>query len=100
MAGEHKLQLELTDEAKGFLIDKGYNPDFGARPLRRAIEQHVEDYISEEILRGVYKDKAKIAVSLKTEKSADGEEEKHLYFEGVGKAGEKAQPVEEVHEAT
>ena len=38
--------------AKDFLIDKGYNPDFGARPLRRAIEHNVEDPLSEEILRG------------------------------------------------
>ena len=46
--------LELTPEAKEFLIDKGYNPDFGARPLRRAIEHLIEDPLSEEILRGSF----------------------------------------------
>src|SRR6185369_11575236 len=40
---DHGLKIELTAEAKEFLIDKGTNNDFGARPLRRAIEQHVED---------------------------------------------------------
>ena len=47
--------LEMDDLAKDFLIEKGYNPDFGARPLRRAIEQYVEDSLSESILRGEFK---------------------------------------------
>jgi ATP-dependent Clp protease ATP-binding subunit ClpC len=96
---EHGLVLELTDEAKEFLIEKGYNPDFGARPLRRAIEHHVEDPISEEILRGSYKDKAKVTVSVK---AGEGEEEdKHLYFEGVGTRREDTgEKLEEVHEGT
>jgi ATP-dependent Clp protease ATP-binding subunit ClpC len=52
---EQGMTLELTPEARDFLIEKGYNPDFGARPLRRAIEQYVEDTLSESILRGDYK---------------------------------------------
>jgi ATP-dependent Clp protease ATP-binding subunit ClpC len=52
---EQGIKLELTTEARDFLIDKGYNPDFGARPLRRAIEQNVEDALSEAILRGEFK---------------------------------------------
>src|SRR3954468_3791520 len=52
---EQGIKLELTMEARDFLIDKGYNPDFGARPLRRAIEQSVEDQLSESILRGDFK---------------------------------------------
>src|SRR6202034_1800891 len=39
---DHGLKIELTAEAKEFLVEKGTNADFGARPLRRAIEQHVE----------------------------------------------------------
>src|SRR5206468_12974687 len=39
---DHGLKVELSQEAKEFLIEKGTNADFGARPLRRAIEQHVE----------------------------------------------------------
>ena len=99
LAGERALELELTDEAKEFLIEKGYNPDFGARPLRRAIEQHIEDPISEEILRGSYKSKTKIIVSLaKVEEGSEGE--KHLFFEGVGEASPKGEELQEVHEGT
>ena len=47
--------LELTNEAKEFLIKKGSNLDYGARPLRRAIENFVEDPLSEELLRGEFK---------------------------------------------
>ncbi len=79
---DHGLELELNQEATDFLIDKGYNQDFGARPLRRAIEHHIEDPISEEILRGGYADNTRISVSVKTE-TVDGDEESHLYFEGV-----------------
>ena len=99
---EHGLELELTAEAREFLIEKGYNPDFGARPLRRAIEQHVEDAISEEILRGSYKGKGKIIVSAKSE--GEGENVvKHLYFEGIDKPADAAEPAEQaeqVHEGT
>jgi ATP-dependent Clp protease ATP-binding subunit ClpC len=52
---EQGIRLELTPEARDYLIEKGYNPDFGARPLRRAIEQSVEDQLSESILRGDFK---------------------------------------------
>src|SRR4029078_8171263 len=47
---EHGLKIELTQEAKEFLIEKGTTTDFGARPLRRAIEHYVEDLLSEDIL--------------------------------------------------
>ena len=98
---EKGLELILDEEAKQFLIDKGYNPDFGARPLRRAIEQNVEDAISEEILRGSYDDKTKISVTVKSETNSDGDEVKHLYFEGSGKREEKPadpKPAEEEKE--
>ena len=99
---EHKLELELTDAAKEFLIDKGYNPDFGARPLRRAIEHHVEDPISEEILRRSYKDNAKIVVSTRpADETPEGdEEEEHLFFEGVGEAARDDSELQEVHDGT
>lgn len=44
--------IELTDQAKDFLSEKGYDPQFGARPLDRAIQKHLEDPIAEEILKG------------------------------------------------
>ncbi|HSZ56792.1 MAG TPA: ATP-dependent Clp protease ATP-binding subunit [Tepidisphaeraceae bacterium] len=76
---DHGLKIDITEEAKDFLIDKGTNADFGARPLRRAIEQHVEDPLSEEILRGNFKGKDLIKITVKTEDDGN----KHLYFEAV-----------------
>ncbi len=52
---ERGLELVLTDEAEEFLIDKGFNPEYGARPLRRSIENLIEDPLSEDILSGKYK---------------------------------------------
>src|SRR5690242_15713538 len=48
---EHELQLELTDEAKDVLVDKGWDPSMGARPLRRAIQRYIEDPLADEVLR-------------------------------------------------
>ena len=59
---ERGLSLELTDEAKEFLIRKGSNLDYGARPLRRAIEQRIEDPLSEELLSGTFEGKDTIVV--------------------------------------
>jgi ATP-dependent Clp protease ATP-binding subunit ClpC len=71
---EHGLKLELTDQAKEFLIDKGYNPEFGARPLRRAIEHYIEDPLSEAVLGGKFKGKNLIRI--------DVQDEEHLKLEG------------------
>jgi len=49
-----KMDLELGPRAKDFLINKGYNPDFGARPLRRAISTYIEDALAESLLAGEY----------------------------------------------
>ncbi len=51
---ERGLKMTLNDEAKEFLIKKGSNLDYGARPLRRAIENYVEDPLSEELLQGTF----------------------------------------------
>ena len=51
---EKGLTLDVTDEAKEFLIEKGTNTDYGARPLRRAIENLLEDPLSEDLLRGTF----------------------------------------------
>jgi len=45
-------KLEVTDAAKEFLGKEGYDPVYGARPLRRAIQRHVEDALAEELIRG------------------------------------------------
>ncbi|CAG7647571.1 Negative regulator of genetic competence ClpC/MecB [Paenibacillus solanacearum] len=49
---EQDVDFILTDTAKAFLAKEGYDPAFGARPLRRAIQKHIEDRLSEELLRG------------------------------------------------
>jgi ATP-dependent Clp protease ATP-binding subunit ClpC len=72
---EQGLHLELDNAAKEFLIDKGYNPEFGARPLRRAIERYIEDPLSEDLLRGKFKGKSVIRTSV--------QDEDHLRFEGI-----------------
>jgi ATP-dependent Clp protease ATP-binding subunit ClpC len=62
---EKGLTLVLTDEAKEFLVKKGTNLDFGARPLRRAIETFVEDPLAEELLKGEFAGKSLIKVDVK-----------------------------------
>jgi ATP-dependent Clp protease ATP-binding subunit ClpC len=49
---EQDIELELTDAAKLKIADEGFDPEYGARPLRRAIQKHVEDRLSEELLKG------------------------------------------------
>jgi ATP-dependent Clp protease ATP-binding subunit ClpC len=68
---EKALTLIVTDEAKDFLIEKGTSTEYGARPLRRAIEQNLEDALSEALLRGEFhgKDVITIRVSDGPEKS-------------------------------
>ncbi|MBA2743031.1 MAG: ATP-dependent Clp protease ATP-binding subunit, partial [Chthoniobacterales bacterium] len=49
---EKEVNIELDQAAKEFLIDKGYDPQYGARPMRRAVERYLEDPFAEELLRG------------------------------------------------
>ena len=77
---ERGLELELTEDAKQYLIKKGSNLDYGARPLRRAIENYVEDPLSEELLKGEFEGKDLIKVT--AIKDDDGKL-KRLQFEGV-----------------
>jgi len=59
------LDLELTAEAKRFIVEHDFNADFGARPIRRSIERLIENPLSEEILRGTFTDKDKVMVRVK-----------------------------------
>ncbi|MGM0838861.1 MAG: ATP-dependent protease ATP-binding subunit ClpC [Bacillota bacterium] len=49
---EQDIELEMTDATKEKISEEGYDPEYGARPLRRAIQKHVEDKLSEELLKG------------------------------------------------
>jgi ATP-dependent Clp protease ATP-binding subunit ClpC len=65
----HKnIKVELDETAKEFLVEKGYNPDFGARPMRRAVERFLEDPLAEEILKGGLHEGEPIVVSRDGEK--------------------------------
>ena len=52
MEDNKNIKLDVSDEAKRYILDKGTDIKYGARPLRRAIQRYVEDEISEMILRG------------------------------------------------
>jgi len=56
--------LELTDDAKEYLVKKGSNLDYGARPLRRTLEQRIEDPLGEELLRGTFEGKDTIVITV------------------------------------
>lgn len=58
------ITVELTKQAREFLADKGFDPAFGARPLRRALQKYLEDPIAEELLKGKFGEKTKIRVKL------------------------------------
>ena len=61
---EQFIGIDFTPEARACLIEKGYNQDFGARPLRRAISRLIEDPIAEEILAGVVSPGTRVVVRL------------------------------------
>ncbi|MCU0688298.1 MAG: ATP-dependent Clp protease ATP-binding subunit [Phycisphaerales bacterium] len=78
------VKLVLDQKAKDFLIEKGYNPDFGARPLRRAVGQYLEDNLSEMLLGGSMKPGQTVTVTRKAD--AEGKDEDHLFFDVSGEA--------------
>jgi ATP-dependent Clp protease ATP-binding subunit ClpC len=75
---ERNLKLVLTNEAKEFIVKRGSNLDFGARPLRRSIENYIEDPLSEELLKGEFQGKDTIVVELR---EVGGK--KQLFFNGI-----------------
>jgi ATP-dependent Clp protease ATP-binding subunit ClpC len=84
------LELELTQSAKDFLIARGTDEKFGARPLRRAIEQYVEDSLSEAILRNDYDGCDTVMVDAKEPDSED--ELEMLVFRGEKRGKDKPKP--------
>ncbi len=81
------IHLALDQKAKDFLIEKGYNPDFGARPLRRAVGSFVEDPLSEMLLQQGIKRPCNIAVTRK--ETPDGKPAEMLFFETTDAPVEK-----------
>ncbi len=79
---EKGLKLDVTDEAKEFIIEKGSSVEYGARPLRRSVEQYLEDGMSESLLRGEFA--GKDTVTVRTAVGDDGE--KKLTFDATSNA--------------
>jgi len=86
---ERGLELILTDEAKEFIIKQGSDLDYGARPLRRAIEQRVEDPLAEELLRGAFEGKNTITIE-----AIKGDDGKIIRLEFKGEVRDQTEAVE------
>ncbi len=84
---ENKLDLLLDQTAKTFIVDKGFDEKFGARPLKRAIQKFVEDPLAEEILRGSFKEGTKIIA-----KHVEDAEELVFYDESLEKESPSEEP--------
>lgn len=88
--GERKVKIELTDAARRHLAVKGYDPDFGARPLARLIREEIEDQLAGEILFGSLAHGGAVRIDLK--KDRDGEEKLNFKYLPSGVAPGKKRP--------
>jgi ATP-dependent Clp protease ATP-binding subunit ClpB len=61
---DRHIELELTDRARGFLVRSGYDPSYGARPLKRAIQREIETPLARRILGGEVRDGQHVVVDL------------------------------------
>jgi len=94
---EKEVDLDVTEAARDWLGEKGYDPVFGARPLRRVIQERLEDSLSEALLRGDFQAGDTIRVDLVKELNENGVEEEMLHYErieGLSRAAELAAEVE------
>ncbi|HDL60214.1 MAG TPA: ATP-dependent Clp protease ATP-binding subunit [candidate division WOR-3 bacterium] len=64
---EKRIELKLTEEARRFIVDRGYDEEYGARPLKRVIRKYIEEPISELILKGKIKESSSVLVTVKGE---------------------------------
>jgi ATP-dependent Clp protease ATP-binding subunit ClpB len=78
---DRKITIELAPEARNWLADKGYEPAYGARPLKRVIQKSLQDPLAEKILAGDIKDGDKVRVDVKGDA---------LTFEVKGKSAKAA----------
>ena len=80
---EKEVELDVTEAARDWIGEKGYDPIFGARPLRRVIQERLEDSLSEALLRGAFKAGDTIRVDLVKELNENGAEEEMLHYERI-----------------
>jgi ATP-dependent Clp protease ATP-binding subunit ClpC len=76
----HEVTIELTDEAKELLVDKGYDPAMGARPLRRAIQREIEDPLADFVLGRELEPGSTILVSRKVNEDGEPGDEVEITF--------------------
>jgi ATP-dependent Clp protease ATP-binding subunit ClpC len=90
---ERELQLELSDEAKDLLVEKGWDPAMGARPLRRAIQRYIEDPLADFVLRSQVPEGSTVLVEREESPSEDGGDETPEVKLSVVKPAPKPTPV-------
>jgi len=78
---DHKIKIELTDKAKDLLAQKGFDPDYGARPLKRAIQNYIQNPLSLKLLEGEFLEYDLIRIDVNKEQS--------FSFEKIGTIEEK-----------
>ncbi len=80
---EQDMELVLTEAARLAIAEEGYNPEYGARPLRRVIQSRIQDPLSEALLAGDFKPGDTIQVDYREVETEDGEKEKRYVFEAI-----------------
>ncbi|OJX40496.1 MAG: NDP-hexose 4-ketoreductase [Chloroflexi bacterium 44-23] len=85
---DHELSIEITEKALEKLAAEGYDPDMGARPLRRVITNRIEDRLSDQLLAGDFKDGDRVVI--------DYDEENEVFVFHAGKREADEQPEEEL----
>jgi ATP-dependent Clp protease ATP-binding subunit ClpA len=88
---EARIALEVTDAARAHVAREGYDPIYGARPLRRAIQRLIENPLSKRILAGEFRAGSAIRIDLKDDE---------IVFEETGKPGAEPAPPRETAEAS
>jgi ATP-dependent Clp protease ATP-binding subunit ClpC len=88
---ESEIHLRATDEALAYLSEEGYNPEMGARPLRRVIQQKIEDRLSDALLAKEFEEGKTILIDVETTQE-DGAEVKKVVFKNDTKDDRKEEP--------
>ena len=88
---DHGLQIELTQSAKEWLADEGYDEDFGARPLKRALQRYVESPLSVKILEGEFNKEDHVVV--------DADDHELIFARKEAEAEDSEEPEDKISEA-
>jgi ATP-dependent Clp protease ATP-binding subunit ClpC len=88
---ENSIELRATDEALEYLADEGYNPEMGARPLRRVIQQQIEDLLSDALLAKEFEDGQNILIDVEISEE-DGAQVRKIVFKHDLESRQKEEP--------